>query len=79
MSMIAVGPPGSLLASRHVHGGWPSAHGHGPYRPHMPVGENVAAIAEAFERTQMASLLSCSTARGTILIEEVRAAGARIN
>jgi hypothetical protein len=45
----------------------------------MPVGENVAAIAEAFERTQMASLLSCSTARGTILIEEVRAAGARIN
>jgi fructose-1,6-bisphosphatase II len=81
MSMIAVGPPGSLLKlpdmyMRRMAVG-PRARGR--INLTRPVGENVAAIAEAFGRNANdITALVLDRPRHHDLIEEIRAAGARI-
>ena len=81
MSMIAVGPPGSLLKlpdmyMRRMAVG-PRARGRIDLT--RPVGENVAAIADAFGRNANdITALVLDRPRHHDLIEEIRAAGARI-
>ena len=81
MSMIVVGPPGSLLKlpdmyMRRMAVG-PRARGRIDLT--RPVGENVAAIAEAFGRNANdITALVLDRPRHHDLIEEIRAAGARI-
>jgi fructose-1,6-bisphosphatase II len=81
MSMLAVGPPGSLLRlpdmyMRRMAVG-PRARGRIDLT--RPVAENVTAIAEAFDRnTNDITALVLDRPRHHDLIEEIRAAGARI-
>jgi fructose-1,6-bisphosphatase II len=81
MSMLAIGPPGSLLRlpdmyMRRMAVG-PLARGRIDLT--RPVGENVAAIAEAFGRNANdITALVLDRPRHHDLIEEIRAAGARI-
>ena len=67
MSMLAVGPPGSLLRLPDMYMRRMAV---GPRARDSidltkPVAENVAAIAQAFDRTRTTSRRSCSTARAT--------------